>query len=412
VPGTSRPGIAAAVTIEAMNDDALRRIDAVLQVGLRLARSAPSGRVLLARIAGEIDLEWIPRPWGDEIAMELAAALENAREPVSAKQIEQALREAWGTRPADELDAFDSDPVAVTATCQVHRGVLDGAPVAVKVQRPGLARSVRQDLALLDAVLGPLGAAFPVLDARAVVSEFRERVLDELDLEQEATAQRRFHRALRSHPSLMVPAPVMRLAHAGVLVSEWVDGVPLSQADDPDHAAAQLVRFVLGATAGIIHADADPDDVLLLADGRLAVIDFGAWRDLDHDRVILATAAFDAFVARDVDAFGRAVDELGWLPADRAATALEVIELGLGDLAGAGPVRLDSDAVLAARDRLIGRPDRIAELVVHGALPPQDLWPMRGVAQLFGTIARVGATGDWQELIGAALHDGWTATDP
>lgn len=396
-----------------MNDDALRRIDAVLQVGLRLARSAPSGRILLARIAGGIDLEWIPRPWGDEIAMELAAALENAREPVSAKQIEQALCEAWGTRPADELDAFDSDPVAVTATCQVHRGVLDGAPVAVKVQRPGLARSVRQDLALLDALLGPLGAAFPALDARAVVSEFRERVLDELDLEQEATAQRRFHRALRSHPSLMVPAPVMRLAHAGVLVSEWVDGVPLSQAVDRDHAAAQLVRFVLGATAaGIIHADPDPDDVLVLADGRLAVLDYGAWREIDRERVILATAAFDAFVARDVEAFGRAVDELGWLPADRAATALEVIELGLGDLAGPGRVRLDSDAVLAARDRLIGRPDLIAELIVHGALPPQDLWPMRGVAQLFGTIARVGATADWPELIGAGLRDGWTATDP
>jgi ABC1 family protein len=396
-----------------MNDDALRRVEAALQVGLRLARSAPSGRVLLARIAGGIDLEWIPRPWGDELAVELAAALEDAREPVSAKRIEQALREAWGTRPADELDAFDPDPVAVTATCQVHRGVLDGAPVAVKVQRPGLARSVRQDLALLDALLAPLGAAFPALDAREVVSEFRERVLDELDLEHEATAQRRFHRALRGHPSLMVPAPVMRLAHAGVLVSEWVDGVPLRQADDPDHAAAQLVRFVLGATAaGIIHADPDPDDVLVLADGRLAVLDFGAWRDLDRDRVILATAAFDAFTARDVDAFARAVDELGWLPADWAATAFEVIELGLGDLAGPGRVRLDSAAVLAARDRLIGRPDPITELVVHGALPPQDVWPLRGVAQLFGTIARVGATAEWQELIGAALHDGWTVPDP
>jgi hypothetical protein len=396
-----------------MNDDALRRVEAALQVGLRLARSAPSGRVLLARIAGGIDLQWIPRPWGDELAVELAAALEDAREPVSAKRIEQALREAWGTRPADELDAFDPDPVAVTATCQVHRGMLDGAPVAVKVQRPGLARSVRQDLALLDALLAPLGAAFPALDAGEVVSEFRERVLDELDLEHEATAQRRFHRALRGHPSLMVPAPVMRLAHAGVLVSEWVDGVPLRQADDPDHAAAQLVRFVLGATAaGIIHADPDPDDVLVLADGRLAVLDFGAWRDLDRDRVILATAAFDAFTARDVDAFARAVDELGWLPADWAATAFEVIELGLGDLAGPGRVRLDSAAVLAARDRLIGRPDPITELVVHGALPPQDVWPLRGVAQLFGTIARVGATADWQELIGAALHTGWTVPDP
>jgi hypothetical protein len=392
-----------------VNDDALRRIDALLQVGLRLARSASSGRILLARIAAGIDLEWIPRPWGDEIAVELAAAQASTGEPVSAKRIEQALREAWGTRPADELDDFDRDPVAVTATCQVHRGVLDGAPVAVKVLRPGLARSVRQDLALLDALLAPLGAAFPALDARAVLSEFRERVLDELDLEQEATAQRRFHRALRGHATLMVPAPVMRLAHTGVLVSEWVDGTPLSGAADRDAAAAQLVRFALGAAAaGIFHADPDPEDVLVLPDGRLAILDFGAWCEVDRDRVVLATAAFDAFLERDVDAFARAVDGLGWLPSDRAPVALNVIDRALGDLAGPGPVRLDQDAVLAARDRLIDQPEAVVDLILHGALPPQDLWPARGVAQLFATIARVGATGDWRELIGAALHDGWT----
>jgi hypothetical protein len=394
------------------NGDAVRRMDALLQVGLRLARSAPSGRVLLARIADGIDLEWIPRPWGDEIAVELAAAQESARVPVSAKRIEQALRDAWGGRPADELDEFDRDPAAVTATCQVHRGVLDGAPVAVKVLRPGLARSVRQDLALLDALLAPLGAAFPALDARAVLSEFRERVLDELDLEQEATAQRRFHRALRGHPSLTVPAPVMRLAHAGVLVSEWVDGTPLSQVPDRDHVAAQLVRFALGSTtAGIVHADPDPEDVLVLPDGRLAILDFGAWCEVDRDRGALATAVFDAFVARDVDAFARAVEDLGWLPADRGAVALSVIEHALDDLAGPGSVRLDRDAVLGARDRLLEEPDGIIELILHGAIPPHDLWPARGVAQLFGTIARVGATGDWRDLIGTALHDGWATTD-
>jgi hypothetical protein len=102
------------------------------------------------------------------------------------------------------------------------------------------------------------------------------------------------------------------------------------------------------------------------------------------------------------------VDDLGWLPASRAAAALDVIDLALGDLAGPGAVRLDGDAVRAARDRLIDQPEAIVELILHGALPPQDLWPARAVAQLFATIARVGATGDWRELIGDVLHDGWT----
>ena len=57
-----------------MAPEDLRRLDALLTTGLGLARKAPSGRLLLARIADSIDLSWIPRPWGDEIAAELEAA--------------------------------------------------------------------------------------------------------------------------------------------------------------------------------------------------------------------------------------------------------------------------------------------------------------------------------------------------
>ena len=391
-----------------MTDDALRRIDAVIQVGLRLARSAPSGRVLLARIAAAIELDWIPRPWGDEIAAELAAAHVSVNEPLSAKQVERVLRDAWGARPTDELDDLDPDPVAVTPTSQVHRGRLEGTPVAVKVLRPGLARSVRQDLAALDVLLAPLGAAFPALDARAVLRELRERVLDELDLEQEASAQRRFHRALRGHPWLTVPAPVMRLAHGGVLVSEWVQGIPLSRAPDPDQAAARLMRFALGGgAAGIMHADPDPDDVLILPDGRLAMLDFGGWCEVEPGRVALAAAALEAFLIRDVKAFAGAVEALGWLPHSAGPAALDLIDHALGELAGPGGARLDGDALLAARDRLLARSEALGQLIRGLAPAPQDLWPARAVAQLFGTIARVGATADWGGLARVALREGW-----
>jgi hypothetical protein len=79
----------------------------------------------------------------------------------------------------------------------------------------------------------------------------------------------------------------------------------------------------------------------------------------------------------------------------------------LGDLVGPGPVRLDSAAVVAMRDRLLGRPGPLARLLLAGALPAADVWPLRGAAQLFATIARVGATGAWVELAQAAMRDGW-----
>jgi ABC1 atypical kinase-like domain len=391
-------------------EETFHRIDALIQVGLRLARSAPSGRILLARIAESIDLDWIPRSWGEGIVAELEAARAAAREEMAFKDIERVLARAWGTEPTNELDELDPRPVSVTPSSQVHRGLLDSSPVAVKVLRPGLAASVRQDLALLEGFVAPLGAAFPALDPGAMVREFRERVLDELDLEHEGTAQRRFHRALQNHPFLVVPAPVTGLTHESVLVSEWVDGVPLWQAPDPDKAAARLVVFVLGALrAGIIHSDPHPDDVLVLKDGRLAILDFGATRTVQRERVESAAAALEAFAADDADELGAALERLGALPASHASTLLDLLQHALAELAGPKPARLDSQAILEAGDRLFGRPRELSDVIAAGAMPPEDLWPARGSVQLFATIARVGATGPWRELARAALRDGWAA---
>jgi hypothetical protein len=390
--------------------DALRRIDALIQVAMRIARSARTGRIALARLAATIDPSWIPGRQRDRIVAELEAARVKARSPIDFRSVERALRDAWGVAPADELEQLDPDPVAVTPTAQVHRGVLAGAAVAVKVLRPGLAASVRQDLVLLEGLVAPLGAAFPSMDSGAIIKEIRERVLDELDLEHEAQVQRRFHRMLRGHPFLTVPAPVTGLAHHGVLVTEWIEGVPLARASGRDRAAARLLLFALGALrAGIVHADPDPDDVLVLADGRLAILDFGATGTVDADRVELGARALEAFAAGDADALGDALEQLGWLPAGHAGTALELGRYSLGALADPEAQCLDTDAVRDALRRLSERPTALTELVSAGALPPDDLWPARGVAQLFGTIAQVGATAPWRELARAALRDGWDA---
>ena len=391
-------------------DDALRRIDALIQVALRLAGTAPTGRVALAKIAAALEPEWLPQPWGRTIWTELQTAQQAALEPLPFKAVERALKDAWGGKPTDELDELASEPVAVTPTSQVHRGALDGAPVAVKILRPGLAASVRQDLAVLEGLLSPLAAAFPALDTRAILGEVRERVMDELDLEHEAASQRRFHRALRGHPFVVVPAPHTSLCHEGVLVSDWIGGVPLADAPNADDAAAKLVLFAIGgARAGLVHCDPDPADVLVQSDGRIAVLDYGASRAVDPARADAALAAVEAFAADDATALGAALERLGVLPAQAGETALSLIDHALGELGGPDGGRLDSDAVIGARDRLFERPADAVELLLTGALPAEDLWPARGVALLFGTIARVGASGRWRELVLSALRDGWDA---
>ena len=388
--------------------DSLRRLDALVKVGLRLARSASSGKVFLAQLAIGLDLSWVPRPWGEELLAELRSAQAAATEPLSSRQVAQTLRAAWGVRPTDELDDLSTEPVAVTPTSQVHRGVLDGSPVAVKLARPGLARSVGQDLALLDSLVVPLQAALPALDARAVLREVGERVRDEFDLEHEAGNARRVRRLLRGHPRLVVPEPVTRLATEEVLVREWIDGTALHAVDDRDRPAAALVEFVLGGcAAGVMNAGLTAEDVLVLADGRVAILDHGTFCAVDRGRLTDAVAALAALLTEDGDRLGDALTALGWLAREDAPEALSLFGEVFGELLGPAPVGLDPGVVRDAGRRVARRRSRALALVRSTALRPPDLWPARGVAQLLATIAGVGARGAWSELALRALRDGW-----
>lgn len=271
---------------------------------IAVTRTAPSGRILLARLAGMIEPEWLPPEQRDRIWPRLVAAREETTRPIPLARIAQILRDAWDAPPQDELLSFDQEPVAVTPTSQVHRGTLhDGSEVAVKLLRPGLSATVRQDLALLDGLMVPLADAFPGIDPAVLIAEARERLMDEFDLEHEASTQRHFHRLLRGHPFLGVPAPVTRLSHPGVLVSRWADGVPLSALSEPDRsrAAHRLIGFVLGGIhEGVIHCDPNPDDVLVLPDGRLQLLDFGATATIPEDALwpLRAVAQLVTTVAR------------------------------------------------------------------------------------------------------------------
>jgi len=390
--------------------ESLQRVDALLAAGLRLAQSAPTGRIALAQLGANLDPEWMTGPRGHELARALEQAARSACEPLAAGEVDRILRDAWEAPPGDELDQLDPAPVAVTPTAQVHRGVLDGQPVAVKVLRPGLAASVRQDLVLLEALAAPIADAFPTVDAPAMLREARERVLDELDLESEASWQRRCHRALRAHPYLSVPAPVTRLCHEGVLVSHWVEGVPLWQAPDPDRAAAALVHFVFGAArAGIAYTDPHPDNVIVTPEGRLAVVDFGACCELDRGRLRDAAGVLEALRAGEEEQFAARLEALGWLPAEHAPAAMAIATDVLGEQLRPGPARLDAAALEQAGRRGARHAAALARIVPTGSLAPEDLWPARGVAQLLGTIARLGARGDWIGLALEALDQGWGA---
>lgn len=396
-----------------MADDRLPpAVRTLLGAGVKLARSTTSGRVAFAHAHAVVDPAAVPAAIRDQVTKELDAAAA-AVEPLDAKAVAKALKDAWGRDHGKVVDGLDpATPLAVTPGAQTHRAQLDGEEVVVKVLRPGLRESIRSDLGLLETLAAPARAAFPAVDTGAVIREVRERILDELDLEHEAATQRTVARALRRHPSITVPAPVTELCEEGVLVTAYVAGPTLAAGMPANADAAAITAAVLRAaiglprTAGVVHADPEPGNIVVTGKDTIALVDLGASRQADTARLDLGLDALTALRSGDEAAFTAAVLALGVLPdAAACAAALSLLrELGAGLLTG--PAVLDAAALLALGERAEARLGDGLSLAMKATLDPQDLWTLRMLGTLVATLARFGVEADWVALAIAAGREG------
>jgi predicted unusual protein kinase regulating ubiquinone biosynthesis (AarF/ABC1/UbiB family) len=201
------------------------------------------------------------------------------------RALDQAFAQGWRTLLTD----FDDTPAAAASIGQVHRARWrDGTPVAVKVQYPGAGEALVADLRTLERLRPLLRVAVPALDARALFAELRARLTEEVDYVLEADAQTAFAEAFRDDPDVLVPEVLA--VEDRVLVTRWVDGVPLSRVaeqgtpEQRDRAGLLLVRLLLQSPArvGRLHGDPHPGNFRLLPDGRLAVLDFGSTERMPH----------------------------------------------------------------------------------------------------------------------------------
>ncbi len=210
--------------------------------------------------------------------------LQEAAPPLPASAVHRVLAEGLGEDWRDRFQEFDDEPAAAASIGQVHRAIWeDGRDVAVKVQYPGAGKALISDFNQL-ARLGRLfGVLMPGLDVKSMLTELKERVVEELDYTIEAESQTLMREGFPADdPDFYIPEVV---AQAGdVLVTEWIDGTPLSKIisdgdqDTRDHAALLYCRFLLSGPSrcGLLHGDPHPGNFRLLPDGRLGVLDFGA----------------------------------------------------------------------------------------------------------------------------------------
>ncbi|MCP9957397.1 ABC1 kinase family protein [Streptomyces sudanensis] len=226
----------------------------------------------------------------EEVAGPYRAALTKLQEaapPMPARTVHGVLAEHLGDEWRELFLEFDDRPAAAASIGQVHRAVWhDGRPVAVKVQYPGAGEALLSDLTQLSRFALLLGPLVPGMDIKPLIAEMRDRVSEELDYALEGRAQQEHAAEFAGDPDVVVPDVV----HGSdrVLVTEWIDGTPLSKViadgtpEERDRAGQLLARFLFSGPArtGLLHADPHPGNFRLLPgeDGgepRLGVLDFG-----------------------------------------------------------------------------------------------------------------------------------------
>lgn len=212
--------------------------------------------------------------------------LQDSAPPMSTAQVHAQLAAELGPLWREGFDSFDDAPVAAASLGQVHRAVLDGCDVAVKVQYPKAPEAFAADVASIGALGKLAGGALPALDMGPLIAELKERTAEELDYTLEGQAQQACAEAFAD--SALIKVPHVYEMTSRVLISQWLPGTPLAQViQDGSPAMRDLVSrrylefLLLGPQlAGVLHADPHPGNFAVTADGRLGVMDFGAVKRL------------------------------------------------------------------------------------------------------------------------------------
>ncbi|MDQ4036877.1 MAG: AarF/UbiB family protein [Actinomycetota bacterium] len=330
----------------------------------------------------------------EALARELSRLQDQVR-PAEWVHVEQVLVAELGRAPDEVFAEFDRTPLAAASIAQVYGACLpDGERVVVKVQRPDIRPVVERDLDIVARIAHTLErntAWGPAIGTRALANGFAQSIREELDFGVEASNMSAIA-AGGSAPDGDVVFPVPRLKYSSrrVLTMQRLDGISLSGAMpviserglDPDALAEKLLTCLLRQIVldGVFHADPHPGNVLLLADGRLGLLDFGSVGRLDS---VLREALQRFLVAIDhrdplgaTDALLEIVDrpeEVNHQQLERAVGQFMARHLGPGSKVGA--------AMFTELFRIVAAHDL--------GVPPEVAAVFRALGTLEGTLTRI-----------------------
>ena len=267
------------------------------------------------------------------------ARLQHNAPPMSPALASSVIADELGDVPERIFARWDPLPFAAASIGQVHRAItLQGKAVAVKVQYPGIARTITSDVRNVALLRRVAAAAFPGLDTRSLIDELGERLAEEGDYVLEAENQTLFARYYEGHPVIHVPHVVSELSTTRVLTSELVVG---SRFDDvlrwnqhERNMAAETINRFVSRSLYRLHAfngDPHPGNYLFHGQGRVSFLDFGLTKHFRaEDLAPLADAVRFLVIENDGDRFRESLERAGFLrPGAPVPTEAVVDRFGL-----------------------------------------------------------------------------------
>jgi predicted unusual protein kinase regulating ubiquinone biosynthesis (AarF/ABC1/UbiB family) len=309
-----------------------RHLEAAEQIVAALGKMKGAA-MKVGQVLSFLDVGLVPEEQREEFQKKLGA-LRDAAPTVSFKDMRKVIEEELDDPLKDVFAEFEQEPIAAASIGQVYRATLrDGRPVAVKVQYPGVAAAVRADIQNLSLILRLAKRIAPGMDPKALGDEIRERIQEELDYELEAQNQRMLARLFRGHPFIVVPDVISSLSRERVMVSEFVEGAGFEAIKElpqevRDRYGEILFRFYFSCLYkhGQFSGDPHPGNSMLMADGRVAFLDFGLFKKMPPGTLDLELNVQRAVIEGDVDTVMRIGAETGFLPEPEKFNPERVLE--------------------------------------------------------------------------------------
>ena len=395
-----------------------------LETALKMVRTLgemKGAAMKIGQLASFIDTEFLPPEYAEMYQEELGK-LRTSAPPMPWEKVSAVLEEELGEDVTQNFAEFETEAFAAASIGQVHRATLiDGRPVAVKIQYPGVAEALESDMRNAGMLVRLAKALAPGLDAKAVASELRERVLEELDYEYEAQNQRSFSRGYRGHPFIYVPDVITRLSRRRVLVTEFVEGAQFDEIkqlghDERSRFGEIVFRFCFGSIYHLQHfnADSHPGNYLLMADGRVAFLDFGMTKKLDLEQIKLEQMALDAAIRKDSEALRHSLHDLGFvkhpskLDADRL---MDHVMLVGGWYLEDGEYEVSARRVMKIIESASDPRSEYYSLMRRESLPAEELMGRRMETGLIAVLAQLAAKRNWHRIMREWVYADEPATE-